>query len=476
MPSTNDHDAPSPQRSLWLEVHHEGRSHVFCCAANEERAIVLGSLPRADIRVSGPGIAPVHFHFERDRDCIMLVPTYNAEVRVNAMLVRGPVPIPQHAVVEFAGIRIEALVRATPQERVDYPSLDIPDRESGISYLAALPTDTQTTKLALDPFPRVENLQAAIETRETPLEFRADVSRTQRIERLAPELQTTQVMARLQIVTAAIPALGQHTARMVAVAAAEPPLSPPPPEIPSSPAGLGWQETTAFDLDGLKADLAPTPVPQPKAQQQQSTSLSSGPAMPAPPRAAGERSPPPLTRSDRPPPSSGFARPVSWLGERTKAQPVAMATIALGVAVTLALLTAGVSHVVGRDPRTSASSHALAIDPPKPNEAPTGITRAPTPKAPLIDTPTVPVAIAPTPPSPASAEQRGRAPGSVPATTAAAHLVAGRYVQARAAYAELGTTYPENPAYQAMNRLLERRTSGACTGTRATPSCPEIVQ
>lgn len=505
MPSTNDHNAPSPQRSLWLEVHHDGRSHVFCCAPNEERAIVLGSLPRADIRVSGLGIAPVHFHFERNGDRIMLVPTYNAEVRVNAILVRGPVPIPQHAVVEFAGIRLEALVRATPPERVDYPSLDIPDRESGISYLAALPTDTQTTKLALDPFPRVENLQAAIETRETPLESRADISRTQRIERLAPDLQTTHVMERLQVVTAAIPAPGQHTARMervapetfraaaveptpvigthrlrrvptVAVEAAEPPLSPPPPEIPSSPAGLGWQETTAFDLDGLKADLAPTPVPQLKAQQQGSTPPLSGPAMPAPPRAAGERSRPPLTRSVRPPPSSGFARAVSWLGERTKAQPVAMATIALGVAVTLALLMVGVSHVVGRDPRTSASSHAQAIDPAKPNEVLTGITRAPTPKAPVIDTPAVPVAIALTPPSPVSAEPRGGDQGSVLATTAAAHLVAGRYVEARAAYAELASAYPKSPAYQAIGRLLERRTSDACTGTRATLSCPEIVQ
>lgn len=505
MPSTNDHNVLSPERSLWLEVHHDGRTHVFCCAPNEERAIVLGSLPRADIRVSGLGIAPVHFHFERQGDRIMLVPTYNAEVRVNAMLVRGPVPIPQHAVVEFSGIRIEALVRVIPPERADYPSLDIPDRESGISYLAALPTDTQTTKLALDRFPRVENLQAAIETRETPLEFRADVSRTQRIERLAPDLQATQVMERLQVVPAAIPAPGQQTARMervgpetfrapaveptpviethrlrpvriVAVAAAEPPLSPPPPEIPSSPAGLGWQETTAFDLDGLKADLAPTPVPQPKAPQQQDAPVSSGPAEPAQPRAAGEKSSPPPTRSVRPKPPSGFGRALSRIGVRTKAQPVAVATIALGAAVTLALLMVGVSHVVGRDPRTSASSHAQAINPAKANKAPTGITRAPTLKPPVTDTPAVPVAIAPTPPSPASAEQRGGSPGTALAATAAAHLVAGRYVEARAAYAELGSTRPENPAYQAMRRLLERRTSGACTGTRATPSCPEIVQ
>lgn len=501
MPSANDHNAPSPQRSLWLEVHHDGRAHVFCCSPNEERAIVLGSLPRADIRVSGLGIAPVHFHFERDGDRIMLVPTYNAEVRVNAMLVRGPVPIPQHAVVEFAGIRIEALVRATPPERVDYPSLDIPDRESGISYLAALPTDTQTTKLALDPFPRVENLQAVIETRETPLEFNADFSRTQRIERLAPDLQATQVMERLQVVPAAIPTPGQQTARMervapetfrapvveptpviethrlrpvpiVAVAAAEPPLSPPPPEIPSSPAGLGWQETTAFDLDGLKADLAPTPVPQPKGPPQH---VVPQPAVNVQALAVKETSSPPLTRSLRPPPSSKFSRAMSQIGERAKAQPLAVGMVALGAAVALALLMLGVAHVLRGAPRAIATPHAQVGASVKPPNAATGAGTTPSETPRATNATSTSAAIASTPPSPPSTE-RTTAPENALAAAAASHLVGGRYVEARAAYAELGSAHPENPAYQAMSRLLDRRTSGACSGARATPSCPEIVQ
>jgi len=494
MLSTNDHNAPSPQRSLWLEVHHDGRAHVFCCAPNEERAIVLGSLPRADIRVVRPGISPVHFHFEREGDRIVLVPTYNAEVRVNSMLVQGPVALPEQVLVEFGGTRIEAFVRSTPPEPTDYPSLDIPDRESGISYLAALPTDTQTTKLALDPFPLLENLQAAIETRETPLEFSADLSRTQRIERLAPELQTTQVMERLQVVTAAIPAPGQHTTRMerlapekfwaaaveptpivethrlrevpaVNVEATEPHLSPPPPEVPSSPAGLGWQETTAFDLDGLKADLAPTPVPQPKVP-------NSNVALPAPVNvqdtaAVKETMSPPPKRSVRPPPSSKFSRAMAEVGERAKAQPVAVGVVTLAAAVAMALLMLGVAHLIGGATGGTATQHAQVGASATPPSAATEPTRA------VSATPTS-VAIASTPPSPPSAE-RASGPDNALAAAAASHLLAGRYIEARAAYAELGSAYPENPAYQAIGRLLDRRTSAACNGKRA-PSCPEIVQ
>jgi hypothetical protein len=501
MPSTNDHNALSPQRSLWLELHHDGRTQVFCFAPDEERAIVLGSLPRADIRVARPGISPVHFHFEREGDRIILVPTYNAEVRVNSMLVQGPVPIPKHALFEFSGIRIEAFVCSTPPERVDYPSLDILDRESGISYLAALPTDTQTTKLALDPFPRIDNLQAAIETRETPLELRADFSRTQRIERLAPELQTTQVMERLQIVTAAIPAPAQHTVRMervapepfrapaveptpvievrhlrpvpiVAVAAAEPDLSPPPPEIPSSPAGLGWQETTAFDLDGLKADLAPTPVPQPKAQ-------APGVAPRAPahvqPPAMNETSSPPLTRSVRPPPSSKVSRAILGVGERAKAQPVAVGAMALGAAVALSLLMLGVSHLVSGLQRSTASQY-----PQIQASATTGsvATAAASTRLEAVRTEdAIPTSagIASTPPSPPNTE-RGSAADNVLNAAAPSHLVAGRYVEARAAYAELGSKHPETPAYEAMSRLLDRRTSPACVSAEAAPYCPEIVR
>jgi hypothetical protein len=153
-----------------------------------------------------------------------------------------------------------------------------------------------------------------------------------------------------------------------------------------------------------------------------------------------------------------------------------MVTIALGVAVTLAVLMVGVSHVVGRDPRASASSHAPTSDAAKPNETPTGVTPTTTPEAPAIETPPASVAIAPTPPSPASAEQRGGAPDAALVTAAASHLVAGRYVEARATYAELGSTHPENPAYRAMSRLLDRRTSSACSGAGAVPACPEIVQ
>jgi hypothetical protein len=116
------------------------------------------------------------------------------------------------------------------------------------------------------------------------------------------------------------------------------------------------------------------------------------------------------------------------------------------------------------------------FDAAKPNETPTGVTSTTTTEAPAIDTPSASIAIAPTPPSPASAEQRGGAPDVALAATAASHLAAGRYVEARATYAALGSAHPENPAYRAMIRLLDRRTSSACSGVGAVSACPEIVQ
>jgi len=269
MAASNDDDRLGPDGLLWLEVRFGRRVQVFCCAPDDDQAIVLGGKRSADIRVMGPGVAPVIFHFEREADRLLIVPAYGVQVRVNSILARGPTPVPTHALLEFSGIRLEVLTHsACPDEGTASPQ-DPPESESGIKYLSLPPTDTQTTKLALQVYPQVEDFQAGIQTCETPLDLDDDFLTTHRIVRPEPDRPTADAMDDLEVTTT-WPAQLEQTLRIERVAPetfGRPPLgphdapSPPPAEVPSSPAGLGWQETTAFDLDSLKADLASAPTP-----------------------------------------------------------------------------------------------------------------------------------------------------------------------------------------------------------------------
>jgi hypothetical protein len=501
MVALNDYeDGLGPEGLLWLEVRHGGRAHTFCCAPAEERAIVLGSLPHADIRVAGLAIAPVHFHFERDGDRLVVVPGYNAELRVNAMLARGPVALPGHAVLEFSGIRIEAFVHSRRPESADAPSLDIPERESGIAYLSALPTETQTTKLALEAYPHVDNIQAGIETCENPLGRNDEISRTQRIVRSEHDHQTTEVMERLEVITAPIPAQPQHTVRMERVSPdalrrpvveATPVIetrriqpaaivtggaqesAPPPKEIPSSPAGLGWQETTAFDLDSLREDLAATSAPVVTA-----TVASTAPppqTMPVSSLPTSDKSSLPLMRRIPAPRPSALGRVVTRLGEHAKTRPAMVAGGGLGASVAFALILVGLAHVFGPGPKAApslvpTSTTSVAV--------PVAIATTPTLQADVAGLPTLPKVAEPVAASASSKlsePQRAAAPSASPEAVAAAHLMAGRHLEARAAYAELSAVHPENPAYQIMTRLLEKRTGPSCGNRNPSPSCPEIV-
>lgn len=485
----NGNEANLSDGTFWLVVNHETRTYVFELAADAERAIVVGSLKRADVPVSGPGVAPVHFHFEREGQKLLLVPAYNAEVRVNSKLARGPQPISGHAVVEFADLRLEAAIHVTRPEYTPLPSLDILDRESGIQYLSALPSDTQTTRLALEPFTPIENIQAGIDTRALPLEQASLWTHTQRIERVDPALQTTQVMERLKVTPVPVQAIAQQTQRMerlapetffspkgertpvmevrpvrpvpVATTVAEPRVEPPPPEVPSSPAQLGWQDTTAFDLDGLKADLTAR-----VAASAAPTVSPPEPAFSAPTVPTG--SAPPVVRSTRPPPSRAPVRAVERVGTYAKARPIAAGARALGAAVGLALVMVGVSHIVAgpRSARPTAAHVAAAATTSTASATLSAATPSPEPTA---------VKLASTPPTPPALERPGPASPAVVPSIATGHLLGGRYVEACAAYHELAAARPANPAYLAMASLLEKRTSSTCSGAAPAPSCPEIM-
>lgn len=65
-------------RTLWLDIRFADERWTFELGPDEDRAIVVGSLLRARVRIDRRGIAPVRFHFERKRDAVRLIPAYRA--------------------------------------------------------------------------------------------------------------------------------------------------------------------------------------------------------------------------------------------------------------------------------------------------------------------------------------------------------------------------------------------------------------
>jgi hypothetical protein len=95
--------------SIWLDLRLDGVSHEFEFKADELRAVAVGSLLSADLRIDRPGVAPVQFHIEREGKALWIVPAYDGHVlRLDTARVTGPQRLDSHAVIEFAGVRLHA--------------------------------------------------------------------------------------------------------------------------------------------------------------------------------------------------------------------------------------------------------------------------------------------------------------------------------------------------------------------------------
>ena len=116
MITANDSELENPDAdSMWLELSFEGQAYPFELPSDETRAIAVGSLLRADLRIDRPGVAPVQFHIEREADRLWIVPAYGSEgLRVDTARVSGPRRIDARAVIEFCGVRVEATVLEIP--------------------------------------------------------------------------------------------------------------------------------------------------------------------------------------------------------------------------------------------------------------------------------------------------------------------------------------------------------------------------
>ena len=183
--------------TLWLSLRLGQSNWLFDFVAGGERAVVVGRLANAHVRLDRRGVAPIHFHFEREGDSIRLIPGYGDELWLNGARVRGAQLLESTSHIEFSGLRLEAHIFALDSELVSpvstrtelarerggrRVSLDIPDPMSAtrVAFRAGM-----LASVAAEPLrSEVRSPQAAAEGTPAPTALRT--------EQLASEIQARQ--------------------------------------------------------------------------------------------------------------------------------------------------------------------------------------------------------------------------------------------------------------------------------------------
>ncbi len=134
------------QHLIWLELSAGRRSRVFAMAGGIDKAIAVGSSPRAHFRVDRAGVPPVQFHLERDASAIHIALAYPGDLRVNGVPVRSRCVLPNPARIEFSGIELHArLVGEAPSESESFE--DVATTEHVRAYQLDQPLDAQTVRV-----------------------------------------------------------------------------------------------------------------------------------------------------------------------------------------------------------------------------------------------------------------------------------------------------------------------------------------
>jgi hypothetical protein len=109
-------------QTLWLSLRLGHCNWLFELEPGDERAIVVGSLSRAQVRIGRPGVAPIHFHLEREGDAICLVPGYRDDLVVNERAVARPCLLEPRSIIQFSGLRLEVAFFTLDADSLGIPS------------------------------------------------------------------------------------------------------------------------------------------------------------------------------------------------------------------------------------------------------------------------------------------------------------------------------------------------------------------
>ncbi len=191
-------DATEDYLPIWLELRFDEKSWLFELRAHEERAVVVGSHPSCDVQVARAGVASTHFHFEREREGVVIVPGYRAALIVDNAPAAGPVTLTKTALVEFCGALLEVTVHDVPPLDMVLGARHATDqRAQGQDYFAHLPGDADPT---VQGIVAVAPPQATIDREPGPAEDELDLMTTTawravpRVQALGP--QGTFIMKR----------------------------------------------------------------------------------------------------------------------------------------------------------------------------------------------------------------------------------------------------------------------------------------
>jgi hypothetical protein len=338
-------DAFEDYLPLWLELHVDEQSWLFELRAGEERAVVVGSHPSADVRVAREGIASTHFHFEREAGGVVIVPGYRAALVVDRVPAPEPVTVTKGARVEFCGALLEATVHDVPPLEMLPQARDRTDRMMRRpGYFKRLPGDTEPTVVAVAA--AVSPSAAAAE--EPGSDDEIDTMTTTAWRAVPPPSapvgpQGTLIIQRSQSNSEA----GQTTP----VPAKTPSL---PPIAPA--ARIRFDPWTPHDVASSQSSPTRVEVPHPRGSVPPPVSFA-GPGIPS---TADESA-----RSHSLAPTEHAvatavkrASALAQLGLAATRHPIRVALVSLPVCVVLALAFVGAARLAGKYPAATASKMA----------------------------------------------------------------------------------------------------------------------
>jgi hypothetical protein len=551
----------APNATVLIELSTHGTAKTFAFPPNEERALTVGSDERAELRVTGVGVAPVQFHLERRDGIVRLIPAYGlGDLRVNTARVSGPIQLEERNVIEFGDVRIDAIILDAGQ-REPTSSDDVWSHQP--ARISEPPGEGDATHVAMRAVTSTPNgIGQQTTAMLSPIDAR-DIG-PQQTERMAPyrpdaapptgtppmPVQNTERMAPVQRATShpsvgpVFTALGTEIMAPFRPDTSEDPDSPPPTvrakrraHVTVAPVARSTLKTRDFGPAELKqtalqslvssfdGNAAPTQVAAPPIVPlpivavtivapakmapaktdasfpcaevaDSNTTLFELPAVRPEQRFADSRSREvtPTAVDMRSPVSQGSSRdetpngvakarpPASrtlvWLaklGLLAKARPVLVACGATaGALVLAATLLAATRLIQHHEARRSQSVKPVAARPVTPDHT---FVAAPSAQLTLVQ---IVEAQATEPAGSATRTAASLLPRKTPndpeLAAAVADVIAGRYSDARVAYAALSQRAGNARTYASLSRLLGRAESPECvaSGQGAPKDCPGV--
>ena len=523
MNTAKDSDLETPaDESLCLELSVDSVSHTFELKADETRAIAVGSLLGADLRIDRPGVAPLHFHIEREEDAVWIVPAYAAgDLRVNTARIAGPKQISGRAVIEFADVRIDARI-LEPNSAVMRRSSVSPDDwadSSPSEHSAAFEHRGKKATAVVDSIPPAGGLPtvgiehfvvpALINTeqptgrmppisalsatpvqrtvviqpmRVIPLPAQEEGETTPTTLREGQELR--EAPARATPVKTAGDLPGQDTIEMAPFWMTE-----MEPEYPGCPGPVNREpaQKIASKSDAMSPNSAPLELPAVAE-----TSLSQGPIETAvttyfePVRvptmassAAADAGTLSTTEFDVPyirphvPDARGW---LARLGLLSKQRPLLVWLAGTGSVFALsASIAIGSRHFqhAAKSQASHPTRQAASASPP--GRPPATVVASPPTVSLNNPEPIVVVSVATA--ASTTTPKKGQ-PNDPELVGAVGHVIAGRYGDAQKAYTLLSARLPTDPSFAVVSRLLAKKGDPRCSGSapNTSVSCPEVKQ